>query len=485
MVLENKKLYYHLLGLVVLSYFTIFIKLDSFHIRWWDESLFAVNTYEMFHNGKFFSTYYDGLPDLFNSKPPMTSWLQIVFVKILGYSELALRLPSAISAVLCVLILFIFIARRFDLYWAWFSALVLLTSQGFIHFHTARTADADAILTLFLFLANLFFVKYILDGGNKNIFFVMFFLSVAFMTKMYIPLLFCPAYLVILIREKKLKEFLFSKTFWLGVVVFLGSTFGLIYLRDLDSPGYFKKFFTSSEILYTVVHSHDEPLDFYFHNLFSYRFATWFVLSLLGIGMTLLLQETKEKKVLFSFLMMSLVYLVIITISKTKLEWYDMPLFPYLATLAGFALYYIFKNIPLISGSKKPWQLISIIILIFFIPYYRMYDKTQGNIIPTGEKILEANERLIFQRMKEHKNLDGLKVLQFGHKGSMLFYKYKLADKGQKIEIVSEPNFNSNDKVLVSNDSLKLVLRKNYNLTVLDKYAQGEIVQIQSKLSIQ
>ena len=192
--------------------------------------------------------------------------------------------------------LFLFLARNFNLWWAWFTALVLISAQGFIHFHTARTADADAILTLFLFIANLYFVKYILNGGSKNIFYLMLFLMLAFMTKMYIPLLFCPAYLIILIKEKKLKDFVFNKIFWLGILLFIGSNFGLILLRDFDSPGYLKKFFTSSEILYTVVQNHDEPWDFYLHNLYSYRFTAWIVLATIGIGASFFVQESELRR---------------------------------------------------------------------------------------------------------------------------------------------------------------------------------------------
>lgn len=138
--------------LLILIYLVIFLKLDSFHMRWWDESMFAVNTYEMMENGKYFSLYFDGRPDLFNTKPPLTNWLQLLFVKLLGYNELAVRLPSAIAACLSVLIVFKFTLKRFDVLWAWVSVLILLTSEGFIGFHTARTADSDSLLTLFYYL---------------------------------------------------------------------------------------------------------------------------------------------------------------------------------------------------------------------------------------------------------------------------------------------------------------------------------------------
>ena len=149
----------HSVVLFAILFFIVFLKLGSFQMRWWDESMFAVNTYEMMHNGKYFSNYYDGVPDVTNTKPPLINWLQILFVKIFGYNETSIRLPSAFAAAITILLVFNFISKRFSLTWAWISALILLTSPGFIGFHTARTGEADSLLTMFLCLSNIYFLR--------------------------------------------------------------------------------------------------------------------------------------------------------------------------------------------------------------------------------------------------------------------------------------------------------------------------------------
>lgn len=94
---KNLSLAIHYLVLLVLVYLVVFLKLGSFHIRWGDESMFVVNSYEMLHNGKWFSLYFNHAPDIYNTKPPMTNWLQIIFIKIAGFNEGSLRMPSAIA----------------------------------------------------------------------------------------------------------------------------------------------------------------------------------------------------------------------------------------------------------------------------------------------------------------------------------------------------------------------------------------------------
>ena len=140
MNLTNKhtRVWLHYLILVALCFLVLFIKLGSFHMRMWDESMFAVNTYEMMENGNYFSLFYNGLPDLYNTKPPLTNWLQLLSVKMFGFNELAIRLPSALATFFTILFSFKFIAKYFDYMWAWVVALILISSAGVVGFHTSR-----------------------------------------------------------------------------------------------------------------------------------------------------------------------------------------------------------------------------------------------------------------------------------------------------------------------------------------------------------
>jgi 4-amino-4-deoxy-L-arabinose transferase-like glycosyltransferase len=453
-------------------------------MRWWDESMFAVNTYEMLHNGKYFSFYFDNAPDLLNTKPTFTSWIQLFFVKLFGYNELALRLPSAIAAASSVLLIFYFIHKHFNLTWAWLSALILLTSNGFINFHTGRTADSDSLLSVFILIANLYFLKYTFTNEHRNIFFCLLFLCLAFATKMYAALLFCPAYLAILFRTNKLKSFILNGSFFLGIGIFLISNILLIYFREMDTPGFIQQILAKDAgRLFVVVENHREPIDFYFTNLFGSRYSFWIILAVLGSLLAFISKSALEKNLLFSLFILISVYLLIITISITKLEWYDMPLYPYLSVIAAYPIYLLFEggSFESISLSKKQIALATLIIFIY--PYYMMFDKAQGNTLSNGEKLLEANEAFIFKKIKENKDLSGMKVYYSQYKGSLLFYKYKLAEKNQNIDLTKDPKFAINDRVLVCDDSLKTIVTKRYAFEEIDSYNNAQLIRIKDTLT--
>jgi 4-amino-4-deoxy-L-arabinose transferase-like glycosyltransferase len=69
---------------VVLGVFPVFMHLDTLPIRIWDEARQAVNALEMWENGNFLVTHFEGSPDMWSTKPPLLIWLQVALIGLLG-----------------------------------------------------------------------------------------------------------------------------------------------------------------------------------------------------------------------------------------------------------------------------------------------------------------------------------------------------------------------------------------------------------------
>src|SRR5690606_31525207 len=131
--------------LAILIYLPLFEFLDSLTIQIWDEARLAINAYEMLNNGNFIVTYFEGEPDMWNTKPPLLIWFQVLFMKILGVNELAVRLPSAIAALFTCITLLVFSLKYFKRFWFGFIVVfILVTSSGYVNIHASRTGDYDA-----------------------------------------------------------------------------------------------------------------------------------------------------------------------------------------------------------------------------------------------------------------------------------------------------------------------------------------------------
>jgi hypothetical protein len=160
-----------------------------------------------------------------------------------------------------------------------------------------------------------------------------------------------------------------------------------------------------------------------------------------------------------------------------------MPLFPFLALIAAYPIYYLIQHLK--KGEKNLSYLKKniIVTLIFLYPYLIQFSKSQGNSISDGEIKLESKEMYLFDKIKKNESLNGLKVFHQGWNGSLLFYKYKLGEKGQKMEIVDDiSTISVNDKVLVNNDSLKTTLKNSFKCICIDNVHNAELFKINAKM---
>ncbi|MFQ5447812.1 MAG: ArnT family glycosyltransferase, partial [Saprospiraceae bacterium] len=144
------------------------------HLTWepihnWDESLFAMRAGYMAEEGAYlpdYSHWVEGGPKHPNSKPPFTTWVQALSMKIFGVPELGLRLPVAFSALATVFLFLWFFRKKIgDIRIGYCAGFVLVTSLGYVRAHAARTGDQDVPLALYMLAGAFAFYQYI---GEKD-----------------------------------------------------------------------------------------------------------------------------------------------------------------------------------------------------------------------------------------------------------------------------------------------------------------------------
>ncbi len=112
-----------------------------------DEPRFATAAREMAVRNDFIVPYFNG--NLRPDKPPLVYWLMSAVHQVTGtWSELTVRLPSAICATLTLLVVYGMVGKRFGRVTALIAALLLGSCGTFIA--EARLATADATMLLFM-----------------------------------------------------------------------------------------------------------------------------------------------------------------------------------------------------------------------------------------------------------------------------------------------------------------------------------------------
>jgi 4-amino-4-deoxy-L-arabinose transferase-like glycosyltransferase len=465
--------------LLVLIYFVVFAKLGDFPFRFWDESMFAVNAYEMEKNGNLMVPFFDNEVDLRNTKPLLLTWIQVGFIKLFGFSELTMRLPSAIAVSASLLALFSFLKRQVDLRFAWISSLILLTSTGYIGLHTGRTGDADALFSFFILMMSLQFANWMLNNKGLNLLLCFIFLSLAVLTKSFAAFLWLPGLLLTALlvdKSRFIRAFKISH-FYVGLFVLIASLGVVFGIRELYQPGYINLALSNdaSRVLLNA-DNHQQGWDFYLEQIFYHRFLFWSIPFVIGLILIQKILKPELKKLATISILLLTSYFILISISTTKLFWYDMPLYPFLACVAAIPIYVLFSQFFEVSSGSKYF---AALILIFIIPYRKMFFESQSHKMPYGDRVTEMTSLYLHHQTKQNLE-ENITVFHYGYAGSALCYTYMYADQGKELKIKYEPQFSLGEKVFVSHENLIQVLNSKYETHTLETFETGVLVNIVS-----
>ena len=140
------------IGVILIASFNAFFLLSASKIQEWDEARRGVSAYEMLTNGRYIGNTFQGQVDYWSAKPPLGLWLVQFSYRIAGTNRFGLRLPSALSAIVAVIVLIMIARRLYGVKIAWMSGAILATTFPFFLVHSARAGEYDAPVVLLISL---------------------------------------------------------------------------------------------------------------------------------------------------------------------------------------------------------------------------------------------------------------------------------------------------------------------------------------------
>ena len=271
-------------------------------------------------------------------KPIFFYWLIALSYKIFGVSEWAARLPSALAAFGCIVMVYFFARRWWGEWEGRWSVLVLVTSAGFFVF--SRLVIFDMTLTAFIMLALCAFYHAARESESPASWATCAILygalGAATLTKglvgLIVPGMIIVSYLLLTNSWRILGKIRLLS----GVVLFLLIVMPWYILAETQNPGYLRYYFW------------DEHFGRFATKKFD-RFSPWyFYLYVVPLGLlpwTLLLPATVsfhwrrrlDDRTLW-LILWALLPILFFSMSKSKLAHYILPSFPPLAILLGVAV---------------------------------------------------------------------------------------------------------------------------------------------------
>jgi 4-amino-4-deoxy-L-arabinose transferase-like glycosyltransferase len=326
-------------GLALAAAAILIWRYDAWPLQLWDESRNANNALEIALHGRWLVPTFDGVPDHWNTKPPLLIWLMAAGMKLGLPPLLAIRLPSWIAAYGALGM--VWSALRFglkDRAAAAIGGALLLASLAYVGPHAARTGDFDALESLFV-------TGYVLCGwrvfedqrrrlawlaGAAGL------AVLAVLTKGVAGLLATPGLLVLAaLRWRTGLVLVRDARVWALAATAIGLCAGYYLLREQLDPGYLRAVL-ANEIggrFSAVTENHKGPW-YYYLQILAGGFEPGLPL-LASVAVTLRGGDARRRSLALAGLLCGLSLLLVLSTAQSKLDWYVTPMIPLFALAAA------------------------------------------------------------------------------------------------------------------------------------------------------
>lgn len=338
---QKKQSLYNLLALPsvqIVILLAISVGIFFFNLGGWDlwnpdEPRYAQVAKEMMKSGHWFLPHLNSR--VYPDKPPVFFWLIALCSMIQGeVTSFSARFPSALAAVLGILITYLLGRRLFNSQAGFISALVLATTVEY--FWLGRRANIDMTLTLFIISALFFFYKGYQESSKWSYYLFYLFMGIATLTKgpvgFILPTLTVVVYLISKRDLKKLKTVASHP----GLILFFVVILIWLIPAFIQGGGSYMNEIIFDQILGRVHDSwsHKRPFYYYFVDLPPIMQPWFFFLPSAFIFFFSRKREIKEDY-LFPLVWFMTVF-IFFSLCSGKRELYTLPLFPAFALMVGF-----------------------------------------------------------------------------------------------------------------------------------------------------
>ncbi|MDH4048549.1 MAG: glycosyltransferase family 39 protein [Gammaproteobacteria bacterium] len=308
-------------------------------LRLWDidEGMHAVMARNMVITGDWVTPLFNGEP--FFDKPAMYNWLTALSFSILGFTEFAARLPSALLGTGCVVLTYLAGKAVYGRAAGFLAGVMLATSLEFII--VSRMVIYEVPFTFFTTLSLYLFCLAVLHVRLRRLLFLGFYAAVALavLTKgllgVFLPGLAIVSWLLI----RRDWSFLREMQILSGMLVFVAIVSPWFFMMEKANPGYLEYFVMKQHVANLIGTTaeyrarHPEPFYYFLPVLFLGLFP-WSAL-LFGALRDALRKMSHESSLTLFLLAWLIGNFFFFSAATSKLSTYILPVFPAAALLLG------------------------------------------------------------------------------------------------------------------------------------------------------
>ncbi len=320
----NKNFRYFIVLVFILLYVgPLFLPLTSVQ-----EARRAEIVQEAIKFGNWLIPHLNGVP--YVTKPPLHSWVTSALAFLLGISEPVLRLPSFLSAVAILFLVFRLVRDINGEFAAWLAVLFLFSAPRFYFF--AHRVELEMMLSLFFVSCLYFGLQYLKTKRWKNLLLAFSAFSLGLFTKgPFILLALVPPFAYGVIRkERRALKLLHPVGLFLAALPAL-LWYWLVY-QQLGGSDFSE--FVWEDLLGRLATGKRDP----FYHYVGALFVGFLPESLLLLKLRDFVRVHLSDPLRFFVLLSWLVPLLLLSFTAAKFSKYLLPLYPFFATSLGISI---------------------------------------------------------------------------------------------------------------------------------------------------
>ncbi len=376
--------YWPLLLILVCVSFLAFARLSAYDFWDWDECIMVEQAREMKVTGNLLTNQWNHL--LLFEKPPLNNWLLLLFTGGQVH-EASARAVMILLSLLLIASVYVFSKKYFSSRVAILASLLLLTSNLYV-LYTVRV-NTDIGFALFTFIG--FFLWLLSFNKTRLSYLSGIFLGLAVLNKglSIAPFLLAIGVSIFLdFKKERLINFLKMIAAFLIVVVPWHAYHYLVYGQQFMQVYFSEHLFRRAKY---ALDFHFEGRLFYFRLLYRDFFPWIFAAVILPfsylftykhyINIRAIRRELAQNQLVFTLLLLILIPLFSITVVKTKIAWYALPLYPFIAIFIAYSIELALQKIRL----RKIFFIL--VVLLVFKSYPLIIRETEAkNPLPVARR---------------------------------------------------------------------------------------------------
>jgi len=378
--------------------FLFFYGAGQFGLIGADEPRYAQVAREMLEQHNWITPTLSGHPWL--EKPPLYYWQAMLVYSVIGVSDVAARIPSAIDATLLVVAVYLFFRRlrrgvEVD------AALMTASCAGIIGY--SRAASMDMPLAAAFSIGMLAWWAW--RGSGTKIFLAFFYLCMALGALAKGPVAPLLAAVVIVLFAAATREWrLVIRTLWLpGIILFCAVALPWYVAVQMQNPQFFREFILEHNLarFSTNLYHHPEPI-WYYVPVLVLALVPWIVFVAAAIAETIRVWWTErttretisgDHDLEFQFRLFACIWLIVpvlfFSVSQSKLPGYILPAIPAGAVLLAD---YLWQR--LIQEDQHVWKWLALLHAVVaaapLVPALLIVSVVTRHHLPGGRPMLLA-----------------------------------------------------------------------------------------------